>query len=79
MGNNKNGQLDELLVRINDMRGFFKFGDEVIPFLGDLFAFLKNIMPLMSEMNSSLQDSAQKLPTASDRIEDVNKATEYAG
>mgnify|MGYP002640262489 CR=1 FL=1 len=78
MGNNKNGQLDELLVRINDMRGFFKFGDEVIPFLGDLFAFLKNIMPLMSEMNSSLQDSAQKLPTASDRIEDVNKATEYA-
>ncbi len=75
---NANNQLDEVLVRINDMRGFFKFGDEVIPFLGDLFSFLKNIMPLMSEMNNSLQDSAHKLPTASDRIEDVNKATEYA-
>ncbi len=73
-----NNQLDEVLNRINDMRGFFKFGDEVIPFLGDLFSFLKNIMPLMSEMNNSLQDSAHKLPTASDRIEDVNKATEYA-
>ena len=75
---NKSNQLDEVLDRINDMRGFFKFGDEVIPFLGDLFSFLKNIMPLMSEMNNSLQDSAHKLPTASDRIEDVNKATEYA-
>ena len=75
---NNNNQLDQVLDRINDMRGFFKFGDEVIPFLGDLFSFLKSIMPLMSEMNNSLQDSAHKLPTASDRIEDVNKATEYA-
>ena len=74
----ENKKLDEVLDRINDMRGFFKFGDEVIPFLGDLFSFLKNIMPLMSELNNSLQDSAHKLPTASDRIEDVNKATEYA-
>ncbi len=75
---NKSNQLDEVLSRINDMRGFFKFGDEVIPFLGDLFSFLKKIMPLMSDMNSSLQDSAHKLPTASDRIDDVSKATEYA-
>lgn len=74
----KTNQLDEVLSRINDMRGFFKFGDEVIPFLGDLFAFLKGIMPLMSEMNNSLQDTAQKLPTATDRIDDVTKATEYA-
>jgi len=74
----KNNQLDEVLSRINDMRGFFKFGDEVIPFLGDLFTFLEKIMPLMSDMNSSLQDSAKTLPTASDRIDDVNKATEFA-
>jgi len=75
---NKSNQLDEVLTRINDMRGFFKFGDEVIPFLGDLFSFLKKIMPLMADMNSSLQESAHKLPTASDRIDDVSKATEYA-
>ncbi len=74
----KTTQLDEVLVRINDMRGFFKFGDEIIPFLSDLFSFLKGIIPLISEMNSSLQDSAQKLPTASDRIDDVTKVTEYA-
>ncbi len=74
----KKTQLDEVLVRINDMRGFFKFGDEIIPFLSDLFSFLKGIIPLISEMNHSLQDTAHKLPTASDRIEDVTKATEYA-
>ncbi len=74
----KKTQLDEVLVRINDMRGFFKFGDEIIPFLSDLFSFLKGIIPLIAEMNNSLQDTAQKLPTASDRIDDVTKATEYA-
>ncbi|MEA3285983.1 MAG: hypothetical protein U9Q77_01220 [Candidatus Marinimicrobia bacterium] len=74
----KEKHLDQVLTRINDMRGFFKFGDEVIPFLGDLFSFLKGIMPLMSEMNNSLQDSAHKIPTASDRIDDVTRATEYA-
>lgn len=73
-----NDQLDQILSRINDMRGFFKFGDEVIPFLGDLFTFLKGIMPLMLEVNHSLQDSAVKLPTATDRINDANKATEVA-
>lgn len=73
-----NDQIDEILLRINDMRGFFKFGDEVIPFLGDLFGFLKQVMPLMVEVNTSLQDTALKLPTASDRIEDATKTTEYA-
>jgi chemotaxis regulatin CheY-phosphate phosphatase CheZ len=74
----KNDQLDEILRRINDMRGFFRFGDEVIPFLGELFTFLKGIMPLMMEVNSSLKDSAHKLPTASDRINDATTATESA-
>lgn len=70
--------LDDVLLRINDMRGFFKFGDEVIPFLGDLFTFLKDIMPLMNEMNHSLQETSEKLPTASDRINDATQVTEYA-
>ncbi len=70
--------ISEVLKKIEDMRGFFKIGDEVIPFLSDLFVFLRDIMPLMSEMNISLKDSAGKIPTASDKISTVTKATESA-
>ncbi len=73
-----NDQMQQILDRINDMRGFFRFGDEVIPFLGELFSFIKSVMPLMIEVNNSLQDSAHKLPTASDRINDATDATESA-
>ena len=42
MSNSKN--LDEIFDKIEEMRGFFKFGDEIIPFLGDMFKFLMDIM-----------------------------------
>lgn len=36
---NQNNNIDGILSKIDDMRGFFKIGDEIIPFLGDLFVF----------------------------------------
>ncbi|MCF6238275.1 MAG: hypothetical protein L3J79_05605 [Candidatus Marinimicrobia bacterium] len=74
----KNSQVDEVLLKINAMQDFLKYSDEVIPFLDDLDSFIKGIMPPMTEINNSLQDSAHKLPTASDRIDDVTRATESA-
>jgi len=73
-----NVNMGELLDRIKEMRGFFQFGGEVIPFLTDLFEFLREIMPLMNQVNISLEDSQHKLPTAKDRIADVTEATEMA-
>lgn len=70
--------VDNVLGKINEIRGFFKIGDEVIPFLGDLFMFLQEIMPLMTEMNSSIMDSTSKLPTASDKIVSATEAAEMA-
>ncbi len=70
--------MQQLLDKIEEMRGFFKVGDEIIPFLADLFVFLKDIMPLMSDVNASLREGTHKLPTASDRITDVTQATEMA-
>ena len=76
MSNSKN--LDEIFDKIEEMRGFFKFGDEIIPFLGDMFKFLMDIMPLMTEVNTSLEDSTHKIPTASERIASANQTTEMA-
>ena len=74
----KNDPMSDIVTKIEEMRGFFKIGDEIIPFLADLFNFLKDVMPLMTEVNTSLKDGAHKLPTASDRISDVTQATEMA-
>ena len=73
-----NGNKNQILTKVDEMREFFKFGDEIIPFLEDLFKFLQDVMPIMSEVSSSLQDTTSKLPTASDRIADVTKTTEMA-
>lgn len=75
---NQNNNIDGILSKIDDMRGFFKIGDEIIPFLGDLFVFLKDVMPLMTEINTSLHDSNRKLPTASDKIASATSTTEMA-
>lgn len=74
----ESGDFDEILSQVQQMRGFFKIGDEVIPFLGDLFRFLKDILPLMSEINNSLQLSTHKLPTASDNISQATETSEAA-
>ncbi len=74
----KSPDMNEILDKIEEMRGFFKIGDEVIPFLSDLFIFLRDVMPLMSEMNLSIKDSTGKLPNASSNIASVSEATELA-
>ncbi len=69
---------NEILSKIQDMREFLKIGDEVIPFLSDLFKFIQDIIPLMSEANASLRYGTNKIPDATDRISNVNQTTEMA-
>jgi len=78
MTRTQDSEVDVMLKKVDEIRSFFKFGDEVIPFLGDLFKFLQEIMPLMAQVSQSLQDSTHTLPTAADRIADVTKSTEMA-
>jgi len=70
--------VDEIIGKVEEIREFLKIGDEVIPFLGELFVFIKDIMPLMYDANTSLHDSANKLPDATGRISDVSQTTEMA-
>ena len=72
----KGTELNSVIEKINEMRGFFKIGDEIIPFLTDLFKFLQEIIPLMAQISTSIKSSTNNLPKASERIEDVNHTTE---
>ena len=68
----------EIFQKIAEMQDFLRIGDEVIPFLGDLFKFIQDVMPLMSEIQTSFTDSSGKLPDAAQRLNDVSVATEMA-
>lgn len=68
----------EIFQKIAEMQDFLRIGDEVIPFLGDLFKFIQDVMPLMSEIQRSFTESSGKIPDASQRLNDVTEATEMA-
>ncbi len=70
--------MEDVLKRIEDIRDMLRLSDEVIPFLGDLFKFIKDVIPLMMSIKSSIEDSASKLPTASENINTVSATTELA-
>lgn len=76
MSNNQ--QIETLIAKIEELRLLFQSTAEAMPFIKDLFQFLKDLMPLMTEANLSLMEGAQNIPTASNRISDVNQTTEMA-
>lgn len=74
----KNNTIDEILVKVQEIQGFFKVGDELIPFLTELFLFLKETIPLMAKVDQSILESANKLPTASEKIQSASQTAESA-
>lgn len=70
--------IDAVSKQFEEMKGLFEIGVEIIPFLSEMFRFLIDTMPLMLEVNSSLEDGTHTIPTASERIISANHATELA-
>ena len=75
---NESYPVGEIFEKIAEMQDFLRIGDEVIPFLADLFKFIQDVMPLMSEIQRSFTDTSGKLPDATQRLNDVSQATEMA-
>ncbi|MCF7801461.1 MAG: hypothetical protein K9N34_05520 [Candidatus Marinimicrobia bacterium] len=71
-------EFGNILNKVSQIQEFFKMGDESTPFLAELFTFLKDLVPLMTEVNQSLHLSTSKLPTASDSISSATDTTEVA-
>ncbi len=70
--------IDDVLGGIETLRNSLRFSDEILPLISDLFLFLKEIIPFMLEANSSLRESANKIPTASENLNIISEATEMA-
>jgi len=74
----KQYNLEDVISKVHEIRGFLRSGDEILPFLGDLLQFLRDMMPLIQEAGVSLKEGTSNLPTASNRISDVTQTTELA-
>ncbi len=70
--------MDDVLSKIEELRSFLKFSDEVFPFISQLFLFIQDIIPLMMKINYSIKESTNKLPSATKNIASVSQTTEMA-
>jgi hypothetical protein len=67
-----------ILRKVEEMKTVFTFGVKFVPFLEDLFLFVKEMAPMLNEMNMSIQESSAKMPKAVQQLDKVTSATEMA-
>jgi chemotaxis regulatin CheY-phosphate phosphatase CheZ len=70
--------IDVLLKKADELRALFILGQKVIPFLEDVFVFVKDIQPVLDNINESIKDNLNKMPSASKQLSKVTEATELA-
>lgn len=70
--------IDDVLEKIEKMHNSLRLSDEIFPLISDLFLFVKEIIPLMLEVNAFMNNSSKKIPGASENLNNVSKATEMA-
>ncbi len=71
-------ELDLLLQKADELRSLFVLGQRVIPFLEEIFVFIKDIQPMLDEINVSINENLKKIPGASEKLSKVTEANEMA-
>jgi len=70
--------LAQLFDRLNELKYLFHYGQKIIPIIQSLIDFMKDTVPMLENINTSISDSANKIPRAQNQIHDVTSATELA-
>lgn len=71
-------EINSLLRKADELKALFILGQRVIPFLEELFLFVKDIKPMLDDINYSIQENLKKMPSASKQLSKVTEATENA-
>lgn len=74
----KDKDLQLLLTKSEELKALFVLGQRVIPFLEELFVFVKEISPVLDDINHSIQENLKRMPKASKQLSKVTEATETA-
>jgi len=75
---NINNNMATVFEKLTDLKNVFKFGEKIVPIIQSLIEFMKEIVPLLENINFSISDSTKKIPQASNQIQNVTSATELA-
>jgi chemotaxis regulatin CheY-phosphate phosphatase CheZ len=70
--------MSDLFERLNDLKTVFKYGQKLIPIIQSIIDFMKETVPLLEDINTSIADSTSKIPRAKDQIDNISSATELA-
>lgn len=70
--------MSDLFDRLNDLKIVFHYGQKLIPIIQGIIDFMKETVPLLEDINSSITDSTSKIPKVKDQIINVSSATEMA-
>ncbi len=74
----KDSDINEILLKADELRSLFVLGQRVIPFLEEIFKFMQEIAPVLNDINTSIQDNLKQMPKASQQLSKVTQATEMA-
>ncbi len=67
-----------VLKKTEDLRSLFHLGQKVIPFLDEIQILLRDLPPLLDEINSSIAENVKKMPNATEQLSKVTQANEVA-
>lgn len=67
-----------LLQKAEELKALFVLGQRVIPFLEEIFIFIREIQPLFDQINVSIQENLKKIPGAGEQLSKVTEANEMA-
>jgi chemotaxis regulatin CheY-phosphate phosphatase CheZ len=68
----------DLFTKLNDLKSVFKYGERLIPVIQSLVDFMRDTEPLLERINTSIAESTNKIPKATNQINNVTSATELA-
>jgi chemotaxis regulatin CheY-phosphate phosphatase CheZ len=70
--------MENIFQKLGDLKSFFVYGQKLIPILQKIMNFMEDTVPLLENVNRSIQDSTSKIPKAALQINNITNATEVA-
>lgn len=77
MENNSNN-MSAIFEKLNDLKNLFRFAEKVVPIIHSITEFMREVVPLLENINYSIEYSTSQMPQASNQITNVTNATELA-
>ncbi len=70
--------MQHLFDKLGDLKSFFVYGQKLVPIFQKIIDFMHETVPLLENVNQSIQESTSKIPKAAHQLDNVSSATEVA-